>query len=91
MSAMKQPAPTEVNSQFLVAPQPPYYWRCAHHTSAIDNFFDHRLTCEWSCHTQELQWHHNGMHPMPKTEPEARPRGASISRMNFKGETYHLG
>ncbi len=44
-----------------------YFWRCAHHPSAINNFFVERSTCEWSCHTQELKWHHGGVHPMPKS------------------------
>ena len=43
------------------------YWRCAHHPSAIENFFEKRTLCEWDCHTQELMWFHNGTHPMPKS------------------------
>jgi hypothetical protein len=44
-----------------------HYWRCAHHTSAIQNFFEQRNSCEWCCHTQELQWYHGGEHPLPKS------------------------
>jgi len=44
-----------------------YYWRCAHHPSAIDNFFEKLAGCEWMCHAQELRWHHSGAHPMPKS------------------------
>lgn len=40
-----------------------FFWRCAHHPSAIENFFEKRTTCEWGCHTQELKWYHHGMHP----------------------------
>jgi hypothetical protein len=76
MSAVKQPAPTEGSTSFQTAPQPPHYWRCAHHTSAIENFFDHRMTCEWGCHAQELQWHHTGVHPMPKSWGERRGMGS---------------
>lgn len=42
------------------------YWRCFHHPSAIDNFFEHRTKCEWECETQELQWWHHGDHPEPQ-------------------------
>ena len=44
-----------------------YYWRCAHHTSAIQNFFEQRNTCEWCCHAQRLQWHDSGYHPLPNS------------------------
>jgi hypothetical protein len=43
------------------------YWRCAHYPSAMTNFFSTRQTCEWDCHTTELQWHHSGFNPMPKS------------------------
>ena len=46
-------------------PEFQYHWRCAHHPSSIENFFDFRTTCEWDCHTQELRWYHNGEHPLP--------------------------
>jgi hypothetical protein len=39
------------------------YWKCAHHPSALENFFGDRYTCEWMCHTQELRPHHSGFHP----------------------------
>jgi hypothetical protein len=42
-----------------------HYWRCAHHPSAIDNFFERRTLCVFECHAQLLEWHHNGMHPAP--------------------------
>ena len=43
------------------------FWCCAHHASAIDNFFEKRTTCEWDCHAQPLQWFHCGKNPMPKS------------------------
>lgn len=43
------------------------FWRCAHHTSAIQNFFEKRHECEWGCHEQELEWYHNGTHQTPKS------------------------
>jgi hypothetical protein len=43
------------------------YWRCEHHPSAIQNFFERRPGCEWDCHEQPLQWHHGGVHPTPKS------------------------
>lgn len=51
------------------AEQAPFqgYWRCAHHLSAIDNFFDRRYSCEWGCHKTTLEWYHCGVHPMPKS------------------------
>ena len=51
----------------MSAPEFQHYWRCAHHPSSIANFFEKRTTCEWGCHTQELQWYHGGVHPMPKS------------------------
>jgi hypothetical protein len=50
------------------------YWRCAHHPSAIENFFDGRKECQWECHKQELHWYHNGTHPMPKSWGSPFPR-----------------
>lgn len=44
-----------------------YFWRCAHHPSAIDNFFEHRGLCEWDCQAQPLQSYHSGVHPLPKS------------------------
>ena len=43
-------------------------WRCAHHTSALENFFERRTSCEWECDTQELKWYHGGEYPEPKCE-----------------------
>jgi hypothetical protein len=40
-----------------------YFWKCEHHPVATQNFFEHRATCEWGCHTQELRWHHSGFSP----------------------------
>lgn len=42
------------------------FWRCAHHPSAIENFYDGRTTCEWDCHTTTLQPHHGGFHQLPQ-------------------------
>ena len=43
-----------------------YFWRCEHHPSAMENFFERRTTCELvGCHTQELKWYHFGFHPKP--------------------------
>lgn len=44
-----------------------HYWACEHYPSAIENFFRPRHECEWECHKQELEWHHSGKHPMPKS------------------------
>ncbi len=44
-----------------------HFWCCAHHPSAIQNFFEKRHECEWECHTQELKWYHSGKNPMPKS------------------------
>lgn len=43
------------------------FWRCAHHPSAIDNFFGALTTCEWGCHDEALRWYHRGNHPLPKS------------------------
>lgn len=51
-----------------------YFWRCAHHPRAIENFFEKRVTCELDCHTTNLEWHHRGIHPMPKSW--STPRGS---------------
>jgi hypothetical protein len=55
-----------------------HYWRCAHHPSAIENFFDHRTTCEWGCHEQTLLWHHSGFHPAPKSWGTDRAARATL-------------
>jgi hypothetical protein len=44
-----------------------YFWRCAHHPSAIENFFDVRTMCDRGCHAERLRWHHNGTHQLPGT------------------------
>ena len=44
-----------------------HYWCCAHHPSAIDNFFEGRLLCAWECHAEELKWYHNGQSPAPQS------------------------
>lgn len=41
------------------------FWRCAHHPSAMENFFTDITACEWECHTQKLEWYHSGEHPLP--------------------------
>jgi hypothetical protein len=43
-----------------------FFWRCAHHPSAIDNFFSETRSCGWGCHLAELKWHHNGVSPTPR-------------------------
>ena len=48
------------------------FWRCAHHTSAMENFFEKRATCEWDCHCQPLRWFDKGVHPLPKSWAEQR-------------------
>jgi hypothetical protein len=48
-----------------------HYWRCAHHSSSLENFFDYRTACEWGCHKQALSWHHNGEHPLSESAPRA--------------------
>ena len=62
-------------------PTPQNFWRCAHHTSAIENFFSTRQTCEWGCHTTELRWYHSGESPMPKSWAE--PRGTALADKVF--------
>lgn len=47
-----------------------HYWRCAHHPSAIDNFFEKRATCEWQCHETPLRSHDSGIHQPPKSWAE---------------------
>jgi hypothetical protein len=44
-----------------------HYWRCAHHPSAIQNFFEQRNSCEWCCEESRLLWHHGGEHPQPRS------------------------
>ena len=39
------------------------FWRCAHHPSAINNFYDKRTSCEYMCQSVPLEWWHGGMHP----------------------------
>ena len=39
------------------------FWRCAHHQSATQNFFDKRTKCEYDCHLTKVEWWHGGMHP----------------------------
>lgn len=55
--------------ELQTSPTVQHYWRCAHHPSAIENFFakPQLLGCEWDCQTQSLRWYHNGEHPMPKS------------------------
>jgi hypothetical protein len=43
------------------------FWRCEHHSSALENFFNSTTVCEWCRHTQELRWNHGGESPMPKS------------------------
>lgn len=49
-----------------------YFWRCAHHTSAIDNFFAGRGACERGCHLTPLQSSDSGYHRQPKSEGRRR-------------------
>lgn len=44
-----------------------HFWRCAHHPSAIDNFFETRITCEWQCHETQLKSFDSGFHQRPKS------------------------
>lgn len=39
------------------------YWRCAHHPSALQNFFARRYACEWGCN--EMKPQRDGKHPQP--------------------------
>jgi hypothetical protein len=64
-----EPAPSSFQS----------FWRCAHYPSAINNFFAGRTSCGWLCHTQELQWHHGGEHPMPKSWGAPQPSVGALS------------
>lgn len=42
-----------------------HYWRCAHHPSCIENFFESRQRCEWDCHTTALHSTDSGYHRPP--------------------------
>jgi len=46
-------------------PEAQHFWRCAHHPSAIDNYFERRTECMWDCDAQRLEWYHSGSHPEP--------------------------
>lgn len=51
------------------------FWRCAHHPSAIDNFFGGFLSCERGCHNTPIFWHHAGVHPLPHMRSERHGMG----------------
>ena len=81
-SAYYRDAPLYARPQPLDVPPPPsfqHYWKCAHHTSALENFQANRTECIWECHTQKLESWHSGFHPMPKSWPAVRDRAGSLS------------
>lgn len=53
-----------MNAPRELYPQPAVqlFWRCAHHPSALVNFFAQRAVCQLDCHRTELRWHDNGTH-----------------------------
>jgi len=53
-------------------PEFQHYWRCVHHPSAIDNFFNTevareggRRMCKHGCDMVPLKSTDSGLHPMP--------------------------
>jgi hypothetical protein len=49
---------------FNTPPEFQNFWRCAHHPSAIANYFAKRIVCENGCHAAELHWQDNGFHQL---------------------------